>query len=83
MSMEMTTKEILNTLKIFSDTFNIPPPNSNDIGSWWDQVVNDMDIELLYLLHDNNVLGRFDDDVLVFMNSLLANRINDLEIVAN
>jgi|GEM_PF-2258764 len=81
--METTTKEILDVLKIFSEIFNIPPPNSNDIGIWWDQVIKEMEIELLYLLHENNVLGRCDNEVLIFMHNLLTNRIKDLEIVIN
>ncbi|MFT9816274.1 hypothetical protein [Lysinibacillus sp. NPDC056185] len=81
--MEITTNELLNTLKTFSEIFNIPPLDSNDIGLWWDQVVNDIEVELLYLLYENNVLGRCDNDVLIFMNNLLINRINDLEIVVN
>ncbi|MFF2174991.1 hypothetical protein ACFVT8_00775 [Lysinibacillus sp. NPDC058147] len=81
--MEMTTRELLNTLKIFSEIFSIPPPKSNDIEIWWEQVVKEMGIDSLYLLYDNNVLSRSDNDVLIFMNNLLTNRINDLEIVAN
>ena len=77
--METTTKELLNVLEFFSEIFNIPPPWSSDIGRWWHQVVYDMEIELLYLLYDNNVLGRYDNDDLTFMNNLLSSRITDLE----
>ncbi|MGE8037810.1 hypothetical protein [Lysinibacillus sp. NPDC093692] len=81
--MKTTTKELLDVLKIFSEIFSIPPPNSNDIGSWWDKVVNDIEIELLYLLHDNNVLGRHENEELKFMNNLLSDRITELEILVN
>lgn len=81
--MGTTTNELLDVLKIFSEIFNIPPPKSNDIGLWWHQVIRGMEIELLYLLYENNVLGRYDDDVLKFMNNLLKNRIDDLEILVN
>ncbi|MFJ3389946.1 MULTISPECIES: hypothetical protein [unclassified Lysinibacillus] len=81
--METTTKELLDVLIKFSEIFNIPPPNSNDIGSWWYQVVNDIEIEFLYLLHDNNVLGRHDNEELKFMNNLLSSRITELEILVN
>ncbi|MGY3186424.1 hypothetical protein [Lysinibacillus sp. TE18511] len=79
--MKKTTKELFNVLEEFSKIFNIPPPWSNDIGSWWQQVVNDMEIELLYLLHNNNVLGCYDNDVLIFMNDVLFNRVIDLNKV--
>lgn len=81
--METTTKELLDVLINFSEVFSIPPPNSNDIGSWWSQVVNDIEIELLYLLHENNVLGRHDNEELRFMNNLLSSRITELEILVN
>ncbi len=81
--METTTKELLDVLKIFSEIFSIPPPKSNDIGCWWYQVVKEMKIESLHLLYDNNVLSRCDDDVIIFMNNLLTNRIKDLEILIN
>ncbi|MGE6602568.1 hypothetical protein ACQKEY_12660 [Lysinibacillus fusiformis] len=77
--MVMITSDLLNTLKVFSEVFNIPPPWSNDIGQWWHQVVNDMDVELLLLLYNNNVLGRYNNKDLIFMNSLLSDRISDLE----
>ncbi len=77
------TSDLLNTLKNFSEIFDLPPPESNDIGLWWDQVVKEMDKDLLYLLYENNVLGRCDNDTLIFMNNLLLNRISDLEILVN
>lgn len=77
--METTVNELLSVLEFFSEIFNIPPPWSNDIGHWWHKVVNDIDTELLYLLYDNNVLGRYNNDDLIFMNNLLSDRINDLE----
>lgn len=82
-NMETTTNELLDVLKIFSEIFNIPPPKSNDIGLWWHQVIRGMEIELLYLLYDNNVLGRCDNEVLIFMNNLLINRITEIEILVN
>jgi len=78
--MELKTKELLYTLQLFSEIFNIPPPKSNDIGCWWEQVVKEIKAESLYLLYENNVLGRCDNDVLIFMNTLLTNRIKNLEV---
>ncbi|MFA1738414.1 hypothetical protein [Lysinibacillus fusiformis] len=81
--MGITTSDLLNTLENFSEIFNLPPPESNDIGLWWDQVVKEMEKEVLYLLYENNVLGRHDNDTLIFMNKLLLSRISDLKILIN
>jgi len=79
--MEYINEEILNVLEIFSEIFKIPLPHSIDLGHWWSQVINEIEIDLLYLLYDNNVFGRYDNNDLIFMNKLLSNRIKEIEIV--
>lgn len=79
--MEYVNEEILDVLEIFLEIFEIPLPQSIDLGQWWSQVINEIEIDLLYLLYDNNILGRYDNNDLIFMNNLLSNRIKEIEIM--
>lgn len=79
--MEYVNEEMLDVLEIFLEIFEIPLPQSIDFGHWWFQVINEIEIDLLYLLYDNDVFGKYDNDDLMFINNLLSNRIKEIEIV--
>jgi hypothetical protein len=78
--MGIANEAIAKVLEDFSEMFNLTPPWSNDIGYWWYCVVNEMEAWLLYFLRDNNVFGHYNNKVLNAMNSILLQRINQIEI---